>query len=64
MDPDWSWQARSTTVSSLSTPLSPKPGNHRGVLLFILLVDRRLSLYVYIDVYLADIVVFIYLFCF
>lgn len=25
-------------------PLSPKPGNRRGVLIFILLVDRRLPL--------------------
>lgn len=39
-------------------PLSPKPGNRRGVLIFILLVDRRLPLCGQIHVSLADIVVF------
>lgn len=39
-DSDWSWQARSTTVSALSPlllpppPPPPQPGNRRGVLLY------------------------------
>lgn len=35
-DSDWSWQARSTTVSTLSLlpPAPHKPGNRRGVLLY------------------------------